>query len=242
MKNKAFSFAVIFIVIIGLTSIICLQINIMGHSQPDNNISFLNNNDNAINFADGINFIYETQLIRVHTVEKWVTPIKIRYEGNPTKEDIDILNQITKDFNKINGFPGMKIVNKDENVLLIYAPEEDLSEIQQEYNLTIDNGSCQRFSENGEIIRAVIIIESDIDQDLKNSVVLHEIFHMIGFYGHSFSNISVINQIGEPVSRLSAVDTLSFKMLYHPEIPIGMDHHEMDAYYQDKEIDEFLEW
>ncbi|WP_338103148.1 DUF2927 domain-containing protein [Methanolapillus millepedarum] len=193
---------------------------------------YLNDSGHSVDFKDGLNFIYEVQLSRVQTVEKWMVPIRIKYEGNPTKEDIAVLNKVIKDFNKIDGFPGIKIVNKDENVLLIYAPQEDLPEIQQKYhltNLTIDKGVCQRFSEDGEIKRAIIIIESDVDQKTKNSVVLHEIFHMIGFYGHSALNTSVINQIGESVPKLSAVDTLAFQMLYCPEIKIGMTYYEIDV-------------
>lgn len=137
----------------------------------------------------------------------------------------------------------MEIINKDENVVLIYTSKETLPEVRQEYNLshlTIDKGVCQSFSENGEIKQAIIIIEADVESNIKNSVVLHEIFHMVGFYGHSYDNTSIINQIGEPVPNYSAVDTLSFRMLYHPEIPIGMEYHEMNAYYQDMNLVEVL--
>ncbi|MDR2943893.1 MAG: DUF2927 domain-containing protein [Methanosarcinales archaeon] len=188
-----------------------------------------------------MNFIYETQLSRVQTIEKWASPIQIKYDGNPTKEDIAVLKQIIKEFNTIDGFPGMRIVSKNENVLLIYAPEEDLPEIRQEYDLsTFDKGICRRVSENGEIKSAVIVIESDIEQAYKNSVVLHEFFHLIGFYGHSYDETSVMNREGEPLPKLSSVDTLAFEMLYHPEIKIGMAYEEMNAYYQDKETAEVL--
>ncbi|WP_318785808.1 DUF2927 domain-containing protein [Methanimicrococcus hacksteinii] len=221
--------------------VICLQTSIVFSPSTDDSFCFLNESDNSISFVECLNFIYEVQLSKVPTVEKWATPIKIRYEGNPTKKDVDILNQIVRDFNKINGFPGMRIVDKDENVLLIYAPGEILPEIQNKYDMDkIDKGICRRFSDQGEIKQAIIVIESDIDQDYKNSVVLHEIFHMVGFYGHSYDNTSIINRIEEPVSKLSVLDTLSFRMLYNPEILIGMEYHEIDAYYRDRELDEFL--
>ncbi|MCL2549731.1 MAG: hypothetical protein FWE78_02165, partial [Methanimicrococcus sp.] len=120
----------IFIVAAGLVFSICSQTGFMDQFQTSNHFQVLSN-DEDVHFTAGTSFIYETQLLRVRSVEKWVTPIKIRYEGNPTNEDIEILNKIIKDFNKINGFPGMKIVDKDENVLLIFAPKEAMPEIQQ---------------------------------------------------------------------------------------------------------------
>jgi hypothetical protein len=211
----------------------------MNHFKPDSPFQVLSN-DESTHFNEGMYFISETQLSRVRSVEKWVTPIHIRYEGNPTKEDIETLNKIIKDFNRVNGFPGMKIVNKNENVLLIFAPKEALPEIQQEYNLSeIDKGICQRFSENGEISRTIIVIESDVDQDYKNSVILHEFFHMVGFYGHVYDNTSILNGEGVPVFGASGVDTLALKTLYHPDILIGMRYNEVEEYYRDKEVDEF---
>ncbi|MDV0447579.1 hypothetical protein MsAg5_14860 [Methanosarcinaceae archaeon Ag5] len=235
-----FILVLISIVVLGFVSIIYLQENITDHFKSDSNFQVLNKDETLLSFPDGMNFIYETQLSKVRSIEKWVTPIKIKYEGDPTKEDIKFLNNIIKEFNKIDGFPGMKIVNKDENVLLIYATKETLPKYQEKYNTEdVDKGICHHFSENGEITQAIIIIESDIDQDYKNSVVLHEIFHMVGFYGHYYNNSSIINQNGEPVSGLSATDTLALKMLYNPEILIGMKYYEIREYYQNKEMNDF---
>jgi len=238
--RKIIPLLLIFIAV-GLVLAVCLQTDFMDRFKP-NHFQVLSD-DETIQFTAGMSFIYETQLIRVRGVEKWVAPIKIRYEGNPTTEDIKTLNKIIKDFNKINGFPGMKIVNENENenVLLIFTPKETMSEIQQQYNLgEIDKGICQRFSEKGEIKRAIVVIESDVDQDYKNSVLLHEIFHMVGFYGHVYDSTSILNRDSEPVSA-SGTDTLALKMLYNPEIPIGMSYSEMNDYYQnkEKERDEF---
>ncbi|MDR2943612.1 MAG: DUF2927 domain-containing protein, partial [Methanosarcinales archaeon] len=213
--------------------------------KTDNKFHVLNEGDNAVSFNQGMDFIYEVQLSQVYRVEKWIEPIEVRYTGNPTAEDIENLNEIIKDFNNVEGFPGMKIVGRDENVLLVYADKEMLPELLKEYDLNeinlneIDKGVCQRFSEKGEIVRALIIIESDIDQNYRNSVVLHEIFHMIGFYGHFRDNASIINQAGEPLPKLSPIDTLAFRILYHPEILIGMKYDEMNMYYQEQKRDKF---
>ncbi|WNY23898.1 hypothetical protein MmiHf6_12210 [Methanimicrococcus hongohii] len=238
--NKTFLLFGVVITVVGLICIVGLQTN-TDHFKPDSTFHFLNDSEDVIDFSYGLNFIYETQLSRVRTIEKWSSPIKIKYEGNPTKEDIAVLKRIIKEFNTINGLPEMKIVNKDENVLLVYTPKESLPTIQEKYNLSeIDKGICRRRSENGEIISAVLVIESDISQEYKNSVVLHEFFHLVGFYEHSFDKTSVINRDGEAVPKLSAVDTLSFKMLYHPEITIGMTYEEISTYYQNKDMNEIL--
>lgn len=222
----------LFIAALLLASAGCLQTN-NADSSADYGFSVLNESSSSVSFEDGLSFIYEVQLSRVHTVEKWVTPIKIKCGGNPTREDTDAVERIIKDFNKIDGFPGMEIVDENENVLLIYATRETLPDIQRTYDLPeIDKGICQRFLENDAISRAIIVIESDVDKNYKNCVVLHEMFHMIGFYGHAYNNESVINQKNIPVSELSAVDTKAFQMLYNEEITVGMTYSEILKFYE----------
>jgi len=249
-KNQLFKiiavFFLIFIAVTGLALIFNSQTNLTDSSEPnDIRFHYLSDETDTVSFSEGMNFIYETQLSRVTGVEKWMIPIKIRYEGNPTDEDIGVLNKLIEDFNRVEGFPGMKHINGNaddkENVLLIYAPKESLPEIQEQYNLSeIDRGICLRFSDGREIKHAVVVIESDVDQEYKNSVFLHEMFHMVGFYGHAYDKTSIINRMSEPVPNFSAVDTLALKMLYNPEIPLGMSYPEMNAYYQEKVASEFL--
>ena len=209
----------------------------MGFLMSGNHYCFLND-DKSVDFNAGMAFIYETKRPGFRNVEKWGAPIRIRCEGHPSDEDLGTLNQIIKDFNRIEGFPGMEIADADandadENVLLIFAPKEALPEIQQQYHLSeIHKGICQRFSERGEIKRAIVVIESDLDQDYKNSVLLHEMFHMVGFYGHVNDDTSILNKSEIPILSLSGTDTLALRMLYNPEILIWMKDDEMAEYYR----------
>jgi len=59
---------------------------------------------------------------------------------------------------------------------------------------------------------------------------------MVGFYGHVYDDTSILNRNSVPVFGASGVDTLALKMLYNPEITIGMSYLELIDYYQDKEI------
>lgn len=178
-------------------------------------------------------FIYDVQLSKVQKIEKWTKTLKIKAEGNPTEEDLLMMNTIIEEFNTVDGFPGMSLVESGENVLIIYAAKEDLQEIQRKHNLDpVDKGICRRTSENGEIKQAIIVIESDIDQDYKNSVVLHEMFHMIGFYGHSNNDESIINRKSIPVGGLSVIDTAAFRMLYDSDTSVGMDYTDLKSLYR----------
>lgn len=246
------SFKILLIIVFfGVLSAGCLQesgtgrdfLSVSDSPDPDcdtdsDEYEFLSEIDpDSLNFEDGINFICEAQLFRVLYAEKWTSPIKIRCMGDPTEEDKRVLNGIITEFNTVNGFPGMDLVDSDENVLLIYAPKKDMQNIQQKYGLkNIDKGVCQRESADHRIEKAMIVIESDCDQQYKNCVVLHEMFHLVGFYDHVRNGSSVINQNGSPVPELSDLDTLAFRMLYHPEIAAGMTYSEILEYYSGNEI------
>ena len=176
-------------------------------------------------------------------IQKWAEPMRIKVEGNPSDEDLKALNDIIDAFNSIGGFPGMQIVNSDENVRIIYTTKENFKSIENQIlgiNADGNRSFCQSSFREGEIIKAIIVIEPDkFSQGYRNTIVLHEISHAIGFYNHVSDRTSIMTAKG-PVPGLSKTDTLALKMLYNSDIPIGMPYSDFVDYYDNMTIEDFL--
>jgi hypothetical protein len=197
--------------------------------------------DNNIKFSECYKFLDEAPLENDSTLLKWNVPLKVRYEGAFDQEDEKVLHKIAERFNSIEGFPGIEFVEKNENVLVSYVLPTEYEKYAKRYDHENNNNSfCKYYSLDGEINKSAIVIYNELwPQGYKNSTVLHEFFHLVGFVGHTDMKDSIINRIG-PVSRLSPIDVLSFKMIYNPDIKVNSTYSEIEYYYSDKEITPFL--
>ncbi|WNY25815.1 DUF2927 domain-containing protein [Methanolapillus millepedarum] len=232
---------VILVVVFAVIAVVLSQSGAFAIINPGWGFKVLNEKSSE-DFDEALVFIYDTHFTKpsVSGVQKWATPIKIKVEGNPSEKDLNALNEIIAAFNTVDGFPGMQIVNSGENVKIIFTTNENYEQIRNMYTGdSFDKSFCDFNVRNGEIYQANIIMEPGGPQGYRNSVQLHEFSHMIGFYNHVDGKTSIMNY-NNPVSGMSKTDTLAFKMLYNPEIPIGMPYFRMVDYYDSMTVDEFL--
>lgn len=184
------------------------------------------------NFDRALTFLKEAPLRNGAKLEKWQSPIRIRYEGNPGAKDITALEQMIAGFNKIEGFPGIVLVEKDENVLLSYITREQFPEYQKRYDADADYTSfCKHFSKNSIIYKAAIVIYCEGLQGYRNSTVLHEMTHLMGFYNHTTLRDSILNEFG-PVAGMSSTDFLALSMVYNPAITPAISYETLENYYR----------
>ncbi|MDV0446851.1 hypothetical protein MsAg5_07100 [Methanosarcinaceae archaeon Ag5] len=200
------------------------------------------NEKSSENFDEALVFIWDTQMNDSTTsgVQKWAAPMKIKIEGDPSDKDLKALNQTIAEFNTIQGFPGMQIVNSGENIKIIYTTNENYETVRDQYSSGgFEKSFCDFNIRNGEIYQANIIMEPGGPQGYRNSVMLHEFGHMLGFYDHVDGRTSIMN-MNNPVSSFSKTDTLALKMIYNPDIPIGMPYFRLCDYYDNTTVDEFV--
>ena len=70
----------------------------------------------------------------------------------------------------------------------------------------------------------MICIRTDIDQQVRNSVIMEEIYNGLGpVQDTSLRKDSIIYSGFSQPQWLTAVDELIVKLLYHPDIKCGMD-------------------
>ena len=69
----------------------------------------------------------------VPVIKKWNKNIRIKIEGEPTIEDLEIINVIISDLNELVSGIKIKIVEKKENLTITFSPESDFGSIDQNY-------------------------------------------------------------------------------------------------------------
>lgn len=158
-------------------------------------------------------------------LQKWAAPIRYQINGDPTREDLAVLEDFTRWLNTIRGFPGIYESQDPETVnLQIYfcSREEMVERMGQQYS-GMDGGVTFWYSEN-RIYDAIICICSDLDQYLRNSVILEEIYNGLGpVQDTALRPDSIIySEFSEP-QALTDIDELLLKLLYDPRLDYGMD-------------------
>lgn len=225
-----------------LATLILSQSNLLGYFNFGTSFNAFPNEYKNVAFSDVFGFLKEVPFNKVNQLEKWATPIKIRYEGKYNQKDIEVLNEIAKSFNTIKGFPGIKIVDQGENVLVSYITLNEFSQYKEKYKADADKQSfCMHNTNNGIIYKGNIVIINDGFQGYKNSTVLHEFFHLIGFFDHTTMSESILNKVG-PVPSLSTVDVLAFKMIYNPNIKAKATYSDIEKYYSKADVNTYISY
>ncbi len=173
----------------------------------------------AASFRDAFDFLADCPYSKIDRLEKWTKPIKVRVEGLYDAEDLAVLESIVARFSSVKGFPGMSLVASGENVLVSYITMDSYAYYKKKYSAsTTDESYCSHWASNGAYTKAGIVIRVDEgSHGYRNSVVLHEFFHLVGFQSHTTMRQSIVNAVG-PVPSLSSVDLLAFRMLYDPAV------------------------
>ena len=161
-------------------------------------------------------------------VQKWVSPIFYRIEGDPTEEDMAVLNDLFDTLNAIDGFPGFQPASdtmpEDMTIRFLDRASFNLAFSDTLHGETAD-GAAQfwYYNDTNIIYTARIGYRTDIDQAIRNSVIIEEIINCLGFNDTELRPDSIVYQYGSDVTRLSDIDLALIRLLYHPEIRCGMD-------------------
>ena len=164
-------------------------------------------------------------------LQKWDVPIRYAVFGNPTQEDTAVLTGFVDWLNTLEGFPGMAPAEESHeiNLRIYFCSQEELLSIMGE-NFTGMDGAVTFWYEQDEIYDATICICSDMDQYLRNSVILEEIYNGLGpIQDTSLRPDSIIYADFTQPQELTEMDELILRLLYHPGMECGMDAAECEA-------------
>ena len=164
-------------------------------------------------------------------LQKWLTPIDYTINGAPTDEDLTMLTDFTAWLNTIDGFPGMAPANDPDfaNLRIHFCTQQELLDLMDSSYTDLDGAMTFWYDDNA-IFDAIICIRTDLDQYVRNSVILEEIYNVLGPAQDTVlrTDSIIYSEYSEP-QELTDVDKLILKLLYHPDLQCGMNADECET-------------
>lgn len=158
-------------------------------------------------------------------IQKWETPIYYQVFGEPTEEDLKILEAFAQWVNTVEGFPGMYSTTdlNHANMKIYFCTAQGLLDLMGNDYAYLDGAVTYWYTDNS-IYTATVAIRTDLSQHLRNSVIQEELYNGLGPVNDtSLREDSIIfSGFSEP-QELTAVDELLMKLLYDPQIQCGMN-------------------
>lgn len=164
-------------------------------------------------------------------VQKWMNPIYYTVTGNPTEKDIAVFQGFVAWLNEIEGFPG---IYASENPLLTnlniyFCTYSEFLTLMGDQFAGADGGVTFWYADD-IIYNAIICYCNEIDQQVRNSVILEEIYNGLGpVQDTDLRPDSIIFSGYTQPQSLTAVDELLLRLLYHPDIRCGMNAAQCEA-------------
>ena len=161
-------------------------------------------------------------------LQKWLYPILVEIDGEPTGHDLQILEDFFEQLNQIPGFPGIAMATglQQANLTISFLTTLDFHEQFDDFIQGEDAwGAAQYwyFNDTNEIHTGRIGYLTDIPQLDRDSILLEEIVNLLGINDTVLREDSIVYQYSNYNLELSDVDWLLLELLYHPDIHSGMN-------------------
>lgn len=159
-------------------------------------------------------------------VQKWDEPIAFMVHGDYTEEDWATLTRFTQWLNTLEGFPGISETqdSAEANLNIHFTDAQGLVNIMGQDFVGLDGAVTFWYDGENAIYQEVICIRTDLAQEVRNSVIMEEIYNGLGPVQDTIlREDSLIWQGYSWPQELTAVDDLILRLLYHPAIARGMN-------------------
>lgn len=159
-------------------------------------------------------------------VQKWDEPIAFMVHGDYTEEDWATLTRFTQWLNTLEGFPGISETqdSAEANLNIHFTDAQGLVNIMGQDFVGLDGAVTFWYDGDNAIYQEVICIRTDLAQEVRNSVIMEEIYNGLGPVQDTIlREDSLIWQGYSWPQELTAVDELILRLLYHPAIARGMN-------------------
>lgn len=159
-------------------------------------------------------------------LQKWTVPILYTLEGPYTDEDHRVLTDFAQWLNTIEGFPGIFEASEagQANLRIHFCGQEEMLQLMGDGFSGLDGAVTFWYNGYNEIYDATVCYRTDIDQHLRNSVILEEIYNGLGpIQDTQLRQESIIYSGFSMPQSLTGIDMLILELLYHPQMVCGMN-------------------
>lgn len=160
-------------------------------------------------------------------VQKWTMPIKFMIHGECTDKDSEVLADFVEYLNSIEGFPQMyEVYDEYEANLNIYfcTGDELVDRMGDATNYEMLDGAVTFWYDYNEIYSGTICYRNDIEQEIRDSVIIEEIYNGLGPVQDTDVRVDSIIYSGFTTPQeITEVDDVILRLLYHPDIKCGMN-------------------
>ena len=158
-------------------------------------------------------------------LQKWDCTITYMVHGDPTDEDLQILESFTQWLNTLEGFPGIieTVDPLKANLNIHFCDQSEMLSKMGNWAHDLD-GAVTFWYEYNRIYDAIICVRTDLSQHLRNSVILEELYNSLGpIQDTSLRPDSIIYADFSEPQELTEIDKLILQLLYHPQMLCGMN-------------------
>lgn len=164
------------------------------------------------------------------TVKKWKTDLKVEILGQPTAEDLQTLNRVIEELNRLIG-PQVRIdvVPGEGNVQVYFIPDGEFYQYEPQGIVYHGGFFWNWWNTAGELYRARVVIAADrISQRLRSHLIREELTQALGLMNDSqrYEN-SIFYQNYSETTEFSELDCAVIKLLYSEDILPGMSDYEV---------------
>lgn len=160
-------------------------------------------------------------------IKKWVGQLKVKVIGSPTVEDLKTLNKIVEELTSFANID-IRFDDTNPNVEIYFVPESDFSRYEPNY-IPTNMGFFWTWWDNWEIVRSRIMISTvNITQKERSHLIREEFTQSLGLMNDSYNYPeSIFYQSWTNTTEYADIDKAIIKMLYQPEIRVGMTKKEV---------------
>ncbi len=158
-------------------------------------------------------------------IKKWTKNIRIKVGGEPTEEDLQTINNIVGDLNGLIAEIKIKLVDKNENLVIAFSPESEFSAIDPNYVPTNYGFFWALWHDDNFVIHdaSILISSAEVTQQERSHLIREELTQSLGLMNDSDKyNDSIFFQEWTEVTDFSEIDKAVIKLLYLNTIKPGM--------------------
>lgn len=158
-------------------------------------------------------------------LQRWEQPVCYSIHGAPTDADLQVLENLVQWLNTVEGFPG--IFEADEtwqtNMAIYFCEQQELIDRMGEQYWGTDGAFTFWYDGQDVIYDCTICIRTDLEQEVRNSVILEEIYNSLGpAQDTELRQESIIYSGYSTPQALHPIDQVILQLLYHPSLSCGM--------------------